>query len=270
MSILEVDKEGHVSLEKLKQLLRINTFLVSVGLANGEIGTIQPMAKIGRIISQFKKEHSSLYPYLHTDASQAPNYLSVYAESLQVDLLTLDAAKIYGPKGIGVLAVRRGVALHPLIFGGGQEGGRRSGTLNPALIAGLATALEKALRDRVEESLRLEALRKYFIEHVEKCLPNMVINGSTHHHLPNIISLSLPGMLSEWVLLKLEEVGVLVSVGSACSYDNKISGSPVIRALGRNDLAEATLRFSLGRSTSLNDVKSAVKRFCLIVESVVK
>lgn len=277
MSILEVDEEGLVSVETLKRLLKKNTFLVSIGLANNEIGTIQPILKIGRLISEFRKENSSPYPYLHTDASQAPNYLNVSVESLQTDILTLDGSKIYGPKGIGILAVRRGVKIRPIIFGGGQEGDRRAGTSNPALIVGFALALEIALRDRERESERLENLRGYFIEFIKKCLPEIMINGSLDNHLPNIVSVSLPASpagrpntLSEFILLKLDRAGIMVSVGSACSLDEKVSGSPVITALGRSDLAEATLRFSFGRLTTASDVKQATKIFCHICQSVVK
>ena len=262
MSVLGVDEEGRVSPEALKKLLKKNTFLVSIGLANNEIGTIQPLSKIGRLLREYRKSHSSSYPYLHTDASQAPSFLDVSLETLHLDLLTLDNSKIYGPKGVGVLAVRRGVKICPIIFGGGQEGNRRSGTLNPALVSGFALALKIALRDREKESRRLENLREYFIESVSGYLPRVVVNGSRNNHLPNIVNVSLPGVLSEFILLKLDKAGVMVSVGSACSADERVSGSPVIRALGKSELAESTLRFSFGRFTTAGEVKQAVKIFC--------
>ena len=269
-SILGVNEEGLVSVEALKKLLRKNTFLVSVGLANNEIGTIQPLAKLGRLIRKYRREHDSLYPYLHTDASPTPSFLPVNLESLQADLLTLDGSKIYGPKGVGVLAVRGAVMLRPIIVGGGQERGRRAGTLNPALIAGFALAFEIALRDRDKESERLEALRKYFIELVSKRLPKALFNGSVESHLPNIVSISLFGTLSELILLKLDRAGVMVSVGSACSHDEKVSGSPVILALGKKVLSESTLRFSFGRFTTRDEVAKAAEIFWRIAESVVK
>ena len=262
VSLLGVDQEGLVSIEALKKLLKKNTFLVSIGLANNEIGTIQPLSKIGRFLSEFRKDHGSVYPYLHTDASQAPSFLEVGIENLQSDLLTLDGSKIYGPKGIGILAVRRGVKIRSLILGGEQERGRRAGTLNPALVAGFALALEIALKDRGKESQRLEVFRRYFVESVTKRLPAAVINGSRDFHLPNIVSVSLPGTLAEFILLKLDRAGLLVSVGSACSSDERVSGSPVITALGKRDLAEATLRFSFGRFTTERDVRQAIEIFC--------
>jgi len=277
MSVVEVDKEGVVTLEMIKKLLKKNTFLISIGLANNEIGTIQPISKIGRLVSEFRKNNKSSYPYLHTDASTAPSYLNVDISSLQADFLTLDGSKIYGPKGVGVLALRRDVKLRPLTLGGGQEGGRRAGTLNPALISGFTQAFEIAMRDRAREASRLETFRKYFIEQVTKHLPKAIINGSENNHLPNIVSVSLPaspagrpGTLAELILLKLDQAGVMVSVGSACSLDERVSGSPVITALGKKDLAESTLRFSFGRFTTVKEFKEAVKIFCLIGESVLK
>ena len=265
MSILEVNEEGLVSVEELKKVLKKNTFLVSVALANNEIGTIQPIAKIGRHLSLFKQKQGSVYPYLHTDASQTPNYLNINMESIQADLLTLDGSKIYGPKGIGVLVARRGIDIHPIIFGGGQESSKRAGTLNPALVAGFTLALEKAQRDSEKESKRLEALRKYFIETVTKCSDKIIVNGSPKNHLPNIISISVPGFLSELILLRLDEAGIMVSVGSACSLDERESGSAVIKALGKSELSEATLRFSFGRPTTLSDIKRATKMLCQVL-----
>ena len=260
MSILEVNEEGLVSPEALKKLLKKNTFLVSIGYANNEIGTIQPISKIGRIVREYRKQEESPFPYFHTDTSQAPSFLSVDLESLQTDLLTLDGSKIYGPKGVGVLALRKGVKLHRL----------RSGTLNPALISGFTLALEIAIRDREKESKRLESQRKYFVDAVSKRLPNAIINGSEKSHLPNILSISIPGTLSEFILLKLDKAGVMVSVGSACSNDEMESGSPVIKALGKGDLSESTLRFSFGRFSTPDEVKRAVEIFCKIVGPIKK
>ena len=270
MSTCEVNEEGVISIAALKKLLKENTVLVSIALANHEIGTIQPIAKIGRLLSEFRKTRHSAYPYLHTDASQAPSYLDVSIDSLHADLFTLDAAKIYGPKGIGLLVARRGVKIHPVIFGGGQEGGRRAGTANPALIAGFALALEIVSKDRAKESRRLENLRQSFIESIKTCLPEIVVNGPTVIRLPNIASVSVPGVMTEFILLKLDQAGMMVSVGSACSYDDKISGSPVIRALGKPELSESTLRFSFGRFTTRQDVRQAAQIFCRVACSMVK
>jgi cysteine desulfurase len=270
MSIAEVDEEGVVSFEHLKNLLKKNTFLVSIGLANSEIGTIQPLAKIGRLIKEERKSRESNYPLFHTDASAGASFINVNIETLQCDLMTLDGAKIYGPKGIGALALRRGVSIHPIIFGGGQERGRRAGTENPGLIAGFARALEIAARDREKEGERLESMRQEFINIVVKNLPQAIVNGSGESHLPNIVSVSIPGVLAEFLLLKLDKEGVLVSAGTACSLDEKESGSPVIRALGKNDLAESTLRLSFGRFTTEKEMKKAAEIFCNSVGNMLK
>jgi len=260
MSLVEVDEEGVVSLESLKKNLKKNTFLVSIGLANSEIGTVEPVSKAGRIIKEFRKENNSKYPLLHTDASQAPSYLPVGVEQLQVDLLTIDASKIYGPKGSALLAIRSGVEILPVTVGGSQERGLRAGTENPSAIVGLAKALEIAERDREGELERLEALREEFIKLVEEKIPEAVINGSRESHLPNIVSISIPNTLSEFILLKLDKEGVMVSVGTTCSLDELVSGSPVIEALGKGYLKESTLRFSFGREINLNEVKQVVEK----------
>jgi len=261
MSLLPVDEFGMVNLQALRKLLKRNTVVVSVGFANHEVGTIQPIAKIGRIIREYRTRNKSIYPYLHSDASQAPNFLPINIESLQSDLLTLDGSKIYGPKGVGVLVVRTGVKIRPILLGGMQEGGKRAGTPNMPLIVGFVRALEIAQRDSEKESKRIESHRKIFIEKVTKLVPNAIINGSEANTIPNIVSVSVPGILAEFVLLKLDRKGLMASVGSACSLDERMSGSDVLRAMGKPELAESTIRFSFGRFTTKSDVISAAKIF---------
>lgn len=270
VSKLPVGEDGSISLEALRNTLKKNTFLISIGLANGEIGTIEPLAKIGRIVREARRNIGSDYPLLHTDASQAPSYLDVSLEKLNVEMLTVDGAKIYGPKGIGVLAVRKNVKLHPILFGGNQENGRRAGTQSPALITGFTKALEIVSKDRSRESERLDILRKEFVDYVRKHLPRAMINGSVENRLPNIVSVSIPDALAEFIVLKLDREGVLVSIGSACSADEREEGSPVIRALGLGSLATATVRFSFGRRTKGCDVRQAAAIFCRVTNSVLK
>lgn len=270
VSVIPVGEDGMISLEKLKDSLKKSTFLVSVGLANGEIGTIQPLQKIGRIVRDYRKKSDGVYPLLHTDASQAPNYLDIVFEKLNADMITLDGAKIYGPKGIGVLAVRKNVKIKPIIFGGNQEGGRRAGTESPGLALGFSVALEMAVKNRMKESERLDILRKEFIDYVREKLPRALINGSVESRLPNIVSISVSGVLAEFVVLKLEREGILASVGSACSSDEREEGSSVIRALGLGELATSTVRFSFGRGTKRPDVIRAAEIFCRVSNSVLK
>lgn len=270
LSVAPVDEEGLVSPETIAELIKKNTVLVSVGLVNSEIGVVQPISRIGRLLKELRKKNNSTYPLLHSDASAAPNYLNINIEPLQCDLLSLDASKIYGPKGAGLLAMKKNIKLHPLIFGGNQEKGLRAGTLNPALIAGLTQALEIAERDREGEVRRLEALRALFVEEVVKTLPTALINGSVKNRLPNILSISIPGILGEFLLLKLEREGLLVSVGTACSLDEKESGSPVLEALGKGDLKESTIRISFGKHTHEKELKEAIKIFCSTVSNMLK
>jgi cysteine desulfurase len=265
LSIVPVNGTGVVTPENILRAIKPNTVLVSVMLANNEVGTIQNVAKIGRLIREYRKKRDSSYPYLHTDASQAPAYIDTNIEKLQSDLMTLDASKIYGPKGIGLLVVRASVMLRPLILGGGQERGLRSGTENAALIAGFTRALHIVSKEREAESKRLKELQEYFVTEVGRLVPRVIVNTPPDQSLPNIVSLSVPGLLAELILLKLEKNGLLVSVGSACSSDEMTSGSPVIRALGKEELSESTLRFSFGRSTTRAEVAKAINIFAATV-----
>jgi cysteine desulfurase len=273
VSVVGVDSNGIVSPEEVVKLIRPETFLVSVMLANNEIGTVEPISKLGRLIREEKKKRQQTeveanYPYFHTDASQAANYLQINIESLNVDLLTLDSSKFYGPKGTGVLVVRPGISIRPIIWGGGQERGLRSGTENLALISGFTKALEIVVRDREKESVRLKFLKDHFIKKVIKNISGAVINGSPEHSLPNIVSVSVPGVLSEMLLLALDQAGVIASVGRACSGSDREDGSPVLRAIGKAEFDQSTLRFSFGRSTSPSDINQALKIFYQAVSRV--
>lgn len=270
MSVIPVDGEGIVNPEKVRLALRPNTFIVSINYANGEIGTIEPIARIGRIIKEYRKRMESGYPLLHTDASAAAGLLPLELEKLQCDMLTLDSSKIYGPKGVGILAVRRGVRLRPQIVGGGQEKGLRAGTPSIPLIAGFAAALESADSMRESEFQRLAKLKKIFLDSVLKKIPQAALNGSSDSSLPNIASISILGILSEFLVLKLEKDGILVSVGTACSLDERISGSPTIRAIGKPELAESTLRISFGLDTNESDVNKASELLWKNVENLLK
>jgi cysteine desulfurase len=244
-------------------LIKENTVVVSIMLANNETGAIQPIARIGRYIRDFRRKRGTIYPYFHTDASQAPNYLPLNIETLQVDMLTLDGSKIYGPKSVGVLVVRPSVKLRPTVYGGGQERGLRSGTESLALIAGFTKAFEIAQNDREKESERVETLKNYFLSKVQEELPSLIINSGQKTSLPNIISISVPGGWGEYIVLAMDKAGVMVSAGSACSKDS--SGSDVIRAMGKNELSDATIRFSLGKYSTKEEIDRAFEIFSKIV-----
>ncbi|MFA6273074.1 MAG: cysteine desulfurase family protein [Candidatus Paceibacterota bacterium] len=247
---LPVNNEGILELKILEKALRPETALVSVGYANGEIGVIQPIGKISKLLLD-----SVIF---HIDASQAPLYLNCEKETLGADLITVDGHKIYGPLGAGALFIRRGIKLKPLMFGGGQENGLRPGTENLPAIVGLADALESAKKNRGKESLRLTKLRDFFIAEIEKEIPNAILNGDRDKRLPNIINFSFSGKEAEFLALQLDAAGIAVATKSACLKNER--ESYVIKALG-GDLNRATssIRFSFGKDTKKSDLEYTVK-----------
>ncbi len=259
VSIISVNEEGFVSAEEVIKNLKETTVLVSIILSNNEIGTIEPISRIGRKIKEYRKKQNSSYPYFHTDASQAANYLSLDVTSLSVDLMTIDGSKIYGPKSSGLLVVRPNVLIRPIIFGGGQENGLRSGTENLFLISGLAKAISIANNDREKERERLNSLKLFFIDEIVKKFPNLIINTPKENSLPNIVSISFPGQIGEFIAIKLDQQGIMVSTGSSCGIFKDIGASETIKAIGKKDLAESTIRFSFGRETTKKNLEKVIK-----------
>lgn len=249
-----VDNSGLIVLNKLSKLITDKTVLVSVMLVNNEIGTIQPLgevsAMIKKIVSQRRAQGNKRPLYLHTDAAQAANYLDLHVSRLGVDMTSLNGGKIYGPKQSGCLYVKAGTRIKPLIVGGGQELGLRSGTENPAAAAGFAKALELAAAARTEESKRLRELREGFEALIAQKISGALINGPAKHRAPHIVSLSVAGQDNERLMFELDERGVECAVGSACSASSQ-EPSHVLRAIGLSDAqARSTLRFSFGKDTT--------------------
>ncbi len=257
---IPVDQTGRVVLKELEAMVSPTTVLVSIGLVNNEIGTVQPISDIAKMLERIKKGRAKSLPlYLHTDAAQAPSYFDLQISRLGVDLLTINGGKIYGPKQSGVLYMRAGVALQPLILGGGQESGLRSGTENVAGAVGLATALDLVSKKRDYESKRLLSLRKIFIDGLEHDIPTATVNESAKHHAPHIVSVTFAGIDNERLMMELDERGVQVATGSACSASSD-EPSHVLSAIGLDDdHARSTLRFSFGRATSANDLAYTLK-----------
>lgn len=272
---LPVGKNGVVDLKKLKESLDERTILVSVMFANNEIGTIQPISEISKIIKDFKNPNSS-FPLFHTDAVQAFNYLDCDVNALGVDLMTLSSQKIYGPKGVGLLCVRRimnnelGIRnktqnknsiipnsqflIHPLITGGGQEFGLRGGTENVPAIAGFVKALEIASRRRAEEAKKMKTLQEYFWRKIKTIAPKVQLNGDLKNRLPNNLNLYFPGQAGQDLLIKLDLAGFAVSHGAACSA-RVCQPSHALKALGCSDAqATGSLRITFGRPTKKADV----------------
>lgn len=254
---LKVDEFGKVDLHDLERRLNSDTVLVSVMYANNEIGTIEPIVKIGKLIKEFKSKNGGRGPWFHVDACQATEYLDIGPNRIGADLVTFNGSKIYGPRGLGVLYVRRGVKLSPLTLGGEQENNLRAGTENLMAIAGLAKALDEI---DSEEGKRLSHLRDDLIEGVRRTLPEAVINGDFgHDRLPNNVSVSIPGLTSEVLLLELDKKGISAGSGSACT-SHSVEPSHVLKAIGLEDrYLDGVIRFSLGRQTAAADIRYVVK-----------
>jgi cysteine desulfurase len=247
VTYLPVDHDGVIDLEALEAALSESTILVSIMLANNEIGTVQPIEQVSRLTR-------SRGVLLHTDAVQAAGALDLTVDSLGVDLLSLSAHKIYGPKGVGALYVRRGTRLDPLLFGGDQERGRRSGTENVPGIVGLAVALALADAEREGEVQRLAALRDRLIDGVLATVPGAHLTGSRTCRLPGHASFYVDGVTGESVLVNLDVAGIACSSGSACRAGST-DPSHVLTAIGLSDRqAKNGLRLTLGRENGDEDV----------------
>ena len=268
ISILPVDARGVIDVAACLKLVTDKTVLVSVMYANNEIGTIEPVQKLSAALRTLRG--AKLYPLLHTDACQAAGFLTLNVAELGVDLMTLNGSKIYGPRGIGALYKKKGVSLMPLIVGGEQEQHLRAGTESVPLIVGFAAALTKAERLRTAESARLGALRDFFIGRLLKKIPKAMLNGHPVNRLPNNIHISVPHIEGESILLMLDRHRVEASTGSACSaYD--LQPSHVLLALGQSaELAHGSIRFTLGRHTTKEELEYVLSVFPGIVERLTR
>ena len=261
VTYVDVEKNGIVDPEKVKAAVREDTILVSVMYANNEIGTIQPIGPIGR----FCKKRN--IPF-HTDACQAAGALDMDVNRLKVSLLTLNGSKIYGPKGVGVLYVKKGINIQPLIYGGEQERRIRPGTENVAGIVGLAAALNFAQERREKENTRLIRLRDYLIKGIEDRIPKVMLNGDPVERLPNNVNMSILDIEGEALLLRLDMAGFAASSGSACT-SGSLDPSHVILALGEPyEVAHGSLRFSLGKDTKKKDLDKLLEVLPKIVDDL--
>lgn len=262
VKICPVNPGGIVDLIKFESLLDANTALVSVMLANNEIGTVQPIAKISSLLKKHSLKHKI---YFHSDGAQAANYMSLQVERLGVDMLTLNGSKIYGPKQSGCLYIRSGTKLRALIDGGGQEQGLRSGTENVAGCIGFAEALVQTQAMRVSETKRIESLRNILLVKLKEKIPDLKCNGDKAKRLPNNVHITIPGKNGERLVHELDAKGIQAATGSACSANND-RPSHVLLALGISIAdANCSLRFSLGRHTTLSDINFLVKTLSHLV-----
>lgn len=267
ITYIKVSEKGIVDAEEVIKAIRPDTILISVMYANNEMGAIQPIAEIGRKLLQYRKNNNTVYPFFHTDACQAAGFLDLDIEKLHVDLMTINGSKIYGPKGVGMLYIRRGVNIKPLILGGEQERNLRAGTENIPAIVGFAKALELAQADKEKETKRLEILLKYFWDKLQKQLPNAKLNGPEIglQRLANNLNISFPGTEGEALLLYLDEYGIMCSTGAACTA-RSLDQSHVLKAMGISaEGSRNSLRFTFGHCNTKKDIDYIMKCLPLIV-----
>ncbi len=270
---VSVNKEGIIDIAELQNKINENTKIVSIQYANSEIGVIQAVNKVSKVIQKKWKEIQEKRgklglakpkPIFHVDASQAPLFLNVSQNYIGADLITFDAQKIYGPKGIALLYARRGTKIAPIIFGGGQESGLRAGTENVRGIVGFAEAFEIATKEREKESKRLKILRDYATAEILKKIPHAELNGSKDFRLPNNINISIPKLDAEFAILKLDVKGISIATKSACVPSDE--ASYVISALGKNlDYSRSSLRITLGRNTKKPDIDKFIAELVKVV-----
>jgi cysteine desulfurase len=267
VTYLPVYEDGVVSVEDVKNAVREDTILISVMTANNEIGTIQPVEEIGRFVKELRVGGGKKI-WFHTDAVQAVGKIPVDVEEIGCDLLSISAHKLYAPKGVGALYVRRGVRLHAQNIGGHQERERRGGTESVPHIVAFGKACELAKNDLAQNDLHLNALRRKFEDGVAEKITDIVFNGNREKRLPNISNISFRFIEGEGLLINLDMQGVAVSTGSACS-SGSLEPSPVIRALGRNDeLARGAIRFSFGKENTGEDVEYVLEILPKAVENL--
>ena len=252
VTYLNVDSKGRISIEELENSIREDTILITIMFANNEIGTIEPIEEIGKIA----KKHNILF---HTDCVQAIGNIKIDVKKLNIDLLSMSAHKFYGPKGVGALYVKEGINFQKIQDGGQQEKDKRAGTENVAGIVGLGKAIEIANINLERYNKKLTMLRDYCIEEIKRNFKDVKLNGSRINRLPGNINFSFPRINGEELLLKLDEYGICVSSGSACSSGND-SPSHVLQAIGvKDELINGTIRITLGEENTKQDIEFLIK-----------
>jgi len=258
-TIIGVDETAMIKMNELKSALDENTIIVSVMHGNNEVGTIQPLKEIGEIV----KEKGITF---HSDGVQTVGKIPVDVKDLNLDMLSLSGHKVHGPKGIGAIYIKEGTKLHSLISGGHHERGRRAGTENVAGIVGLGKACEIAKRDMEKDSKHLTHLRDELERKLLEAIPNIRINGNREHRLPNTLNATMECVEGETLLIQLDMRGIAISTGSACS-SGSLDPSHVLTAMGiPQELIHGSLRFSLGRENTMEDIDYVVKHLPQVVQ----
>lgn len=255
ISYVGVDKNGIINLEELENLIKENTILISIMFANNEIGTIQPVEEIGKIA----KRHNIIF---HTDAVQAVGSVKIDVKQMDIASLSMSAHKFYGPKGIGALYVKKGIRFQKLINGGHQEKNKRAGTENVPAIVGMGKAIELAYEHLEEHTDRIKELRDYYIDEIQKRIPDVIVNGDIERRLPGNANISFKNVDGEAMLLNLDLKGICASAGSACS-SGSLEASHVLLAIGvPADVAHSSLRVSIGKYNTKEEIDYLID--CLV------
>lgn len=258
IELLDVGETGNITAEQVKNAIRFDTCLVTVMYANNEIGSVMPIAEIGKVC----RERGVIF---HTDAVQAAGHLPINAPAENIDMLSLSAHKFHGPKGVGLLYVRRGIPVASLIEGGAQERGKRAGTENLAGISGMVAALTEAVDNMDENTRRVTALRDRLIEGLSK-IPHSVLNGDPVNRLPGNVNMCFEGIEGESLLLLLDEYGICASSGSACT-SGSLDPSHVLLAIGRpHEIAHGSLRLSLDSSNTDEEIDFMLEKIPEVVK----
>lgn len=250
---LSVNEEGLISVEELKNVLRPDTILVSIMHVNNEVGAVQPIEEAGEIVKELSPK-----AYFHVDAIQSYGKFKIYPKKMNIDLLSVSGHKLHGPKGIGFLYVNEKVKIKPILFGGGQQWGMRSGTENVPGIAGLGLACYMAYENFEEKRDLLASLKKHFCEELLK-LPDVKINGNIESTAPQIVSVSFVGVRSEVMLHTLEDKGIYVSAGSACSSNKPAPSKTLLAMKVPKEELEATVRFSFSYHTTKEELEYTIE-----------
>ncbi len=268
ITYVPVDEHGVVSVSDIVNAIRKDTILISVMHANNEIGSIQPIEEIGRELLKYRKKEKTMYPLFHTDACQSVLYLESSVEKMHVDALSCNGGKIYGPKSAGIMYVRRGVEIEPLIAGGGQQEGKRSGTIDMAMVAGISKAIELIPENQHQE--KIAQLRDRLWNGIKNTIDAVILNGTEldAHRLPNNLNVSFVGASGEAIVLYLDAMGISVSTGSACAEDSQ-SGSHVLKACGyEKKRVDSAIRFTLGKNTTKKEIDRVVNVLPDIVSNI--
>ncbi len=262
VTYLPVDKNGFIKPSEVKEAIQENTILVSIMYANNEIGTIEPVQEIGEYLQTLDRV------YFHTDAVQAVNYLDCDVKKLGVDLMTISAHKIYGPKGVGALYVNEEIPIDPIIYGGGQEMGLRSGTENVPGIVGLGKAIEIINKNQKKAAKKIKKMREEIINKIMNEIPNVKLNGPRKDRLANNINFSFKNIDGEGVIIALDQKDIAVSTGSACSAQN-LKASHVLRAIGLDNIdAHGSVRITLGRFNKEDDIIFLIESLKTVVKKL--